>query len=276
MNIRTLATNLVEARWFQVVVATAICLNAAFVAIDSYGLVEKLFPGRNAGAAIEHAFLAVFVLELGLRLAANGLRFFRQPWSVFDALVTLPALVPAWQTLSIARVLRVIRLFRMISVFDSFRNLTTAMVKSAADSVSMAGIILIVLFVSGAIGNGLFGAASPELFGNIGVSMFTFFRAFAFFEALSIAQAIPSHTTLAMAVFMTFYSVMTFLLTNFFVAIAMFHMYVVLQERQDAKKSALEAEAPSETQLLRLEIAELKAMIAELRPEAASTVQVPR
>ena len=45
--------------------------------------------------AADKAILAVFVVEIALRLIAHRLSFFRDPWSVFDFAVVAIALIPA-------------------------------------------------------------------------------------------------------------------------------------------------------------------------------------
>ena len=265
MTLRAKIEALVDAKAFQNTIATIIVLNAVVMAIDTYGAMGRIVPVANASEIIENAFLSVFLVEIALRFFAKGLRFFRDPWSIFDTLVTLPAL--AFQGLSIARVLRVIRLLRMISVFRSFRGLTTAMARSLADAASLVGIMVLITFISSAICVQLFGHASPEQFGNVGAAMFTLFRAFAFFEALSIASSLPGDKTLATAFLTAFYALMVFALSNFFIAIATFYMVSVMAERQAEKNAEGDGEAkPSETEVLRRDIGQIKELLAARFP----------
>lgn len=66
--------------------------------------------------ALDRLLLALFVVELGLRLLAHRSRFFRDPWSVFDLIVVAIGMLPAAESLTALRTLRVLRLLRLISL----------------------------------------------------------------------------------------------------------------------------------------------------------------
>jgi len=53
--------------------------------------------------------LAIFVIEIVLKLVAHGARFFRSGWNVFDFLIVGIALMPATHGLSVLRALRILR-----------------------------------------------------------------------------------------------------------------------------------------------------------------------
>jgi voltage-gated sodium channel len=61
-----------------------------------FGLETSQTVMAAVGAALivlDRLILAIFVVEIGLRLFAHGRRFFGDPWSVFDLAVTGVALV---------------------------------------------------------------------------------------------------------------------------------------------------------------------------------------
>ena len=68
------AISLIKHKYFRNIFDLAILANAVFIALDLDG-------GENA-------FLAVFALEIALKLYAFGVRaFFRKMWNVFDVVV---------------------------------------------------------------------------------------------------------------------------------------------------------------------------------------------
>ncbi len=73
----------------------------------------------------DKAILAIFVVEIALRLIAHRLRYFRDPWNVFDFSVVVIALLPASDSLAVLRALRVLRVLRLVtlvpSIIDSAR-----------------------------------------------------------------------------------------------------------------------------------------------------------
>ena len=62
---------------------------------------------------LDHFILAVFVIEIAARIVVHRWAFFRDPWSVFDFIVVGIALVPATETFSVLRALRVLRVLRL-------------------------------------------------------------------------------------------------------------------------------------------------------------------
>ena len=56
---------------------------------------------------LDRMCLAIFVLELVLKLLVYRLRFFRDGWNIFDFAIVAVSLVPAAQSLSVLRSLRI-------------------------------------------------------------------------------------------------------------------------------------------------------------------------
>jgi voltage-gated sodium channel len=254
------ALRFVDGLPFQLVVACVICANAAFVTVDSYGLVSAWLPGiPDAAQLIDYLFVGFFCCEMALKIVAHRGQFFRNAWNIFDLVVILPSLVPALGVLSVARIFRVIRLLRLVSMFRSFRDLTTAMIRSVADAIGMCGIIVCLNFVFAAVGHAALKDVDPAHFGDIGVAMYTMFRSFTFMEANAVVDALPGDKLFAGVFMFSYFFVMTYLILSFFIAIATFYMYSVMQERYDAQ-----ADEGKELDSLRQDLAEVKAMLRDL------------
>ena len=61
---------------------------------------------------VDIAFITIFTIEIVLKLIADGPRFFKSGWNVFDFLVVAIALVPGNGAFSALRSLRVLRVAR--------------------------------------------------------------------------------------------------------------------------------------------------------------------
>ena len=72
--------------------------------------------------ALHRFALAVFVLEMGLKLAAYRDKFFNSAWNVFDLVVVLVALVPEVGNLSMLRLVRIARALRLVSAYRALNN----------------------------------------------------------------------------------------------------------------------------------------------------------
>ena len=112
------AHRLVTSDAFGNLVVGVIIANAVTIGIQTYAIPGWLHTGIEWADRI---FLAVFVVELALRLAADEFRpqrFFRSGWNVFDFLVVAAAFVPGLSAnstvLRLVRMLRVVRLLRLM------------------------------------------------------------------------------------------------------------------------------------------------------------------
>lgn len=157
---------------FAVIVANAIVLGA-----QTYEAAT-----REQGALLEtlnEVFLAIFVVELALRVGAYGSRpqdFFRSGWNVFDFIVVAAAFAPGLREnstlLRLARLMRVVRLVRLL---PDLRVLLVAVGRSIPPLFSMSVLTLLIIFVFGMVGWTLFGDADPDHWGDIGTAMLNLF-----------------------------------------------------------------------------------------------------
>lgn len=70
----------------------------------------------------DKTILAIFVVEIALRLIAHRFSYFRDPWNVFDFSVVLIALLPASGPLAVLRALRVLRVLRLVTLVPSMKR----------------------------------------------------------------------------------------------------------------------------------------------------------
>ena len=110
----------IESTPTQTVLITLILVNAVILGLETSEAIMARW-GAILRAA-DSAILAVFVIEIGLRLAVWRGSFFRDPWSVFDFIVVGIALIPATGPLAVLRALRVLRVLRLISMLPSMRR----------------------------------------------------------------------------------------------------------------------------------------------------------
>jgi voltage-gated sodium channel len=100
---------------------------------------------KNALDELDTLFLIVFSIEVGVNAYANWfLRFFRNPWSVFDLIVvglSLIGLAPTGLPLSLVLLLRCCRVLR---VFGRFRAVSSIFSALAASAVPLASTFFII------------------------------------------------------------------------------------------------------------------------------------
>jgi voltage-gated sodium channel len=116
-------------------------------------------------ASLNDACLAVFLVELAIRIAAYGRRpqdFFREGWNVFDFVVITAVFLPGLrQNATLLRLVRLLRIMRIISVLPEVRVLLRGMTRSRPPIASMAVLALLLIYLYGMVGWILFGADAP-------------------------------------------------------------------------------------------------------------------
>lgn len=212
--------------------------------------------------AADRAILAVFVVEIALRLAVHRLAFFRDPWSVFDLIVVAIALVPASGPLAVLRALRVLRVLRLITLVPSMKRVVGGLLAALPGLGSVSAIIGLIFYVAAVIATKLFSADFPALFGDLGRSAFTLFQVMTLEGwAMEVVRPTMAVYPLAWVFFLIFILSSTFTLLNLFIAVI---VNAIQQE------NAVEAgSADREIAELRQEIAALHSTLRSARAPAA-------
>jgi voltage-gated sodium channel len=162
---------------FQGLIFGVIVFNALVLGLETYDAIDAAAGGLLA--ALNNACLAVFLVELAIRITAHGRRpqdFFRDRWNVFDFVVITAVFLPGLrQNATLLRLVRLLRIVRIISVLPDVRVLLRGMTRSLPPIASMAVLALLLIYLYGMVGWILFGADDPERWGDLGTSMLSLF-----------------------------------------------------------------------------------------------------
>ncbi|MEQ8367338.1 MAG: ion transporter, partial [Roseicyclus sp.] len=126
--------------------------------------------------ALDTICLAIFVVEIALKLIAHGFRFFRSGWNLFDFVIVGVALVPAAQGLSVLRALRILRVLRVVSAAPRLRRVVEGFVTALPGMGSVFLLMGIIFYIGAVMATKLFAASFPDWFGSIGASLYTLFQ----------------------------------------------------------------------------------------------------
>lgn len=249
----------VESSPIQRVLIALILLNALVLGLESYPELAARWGGLLA--LIDRVILAVFVLEIGVRIAAHRLSYFRDPWSVFDFVVVGIALVPASGPFAVLRALRVLRVMRLISMVPSMRRVATGLLTAIPGLFSVVGIIAVILYVSAVMATKLFGAEFPQWFGTLGESAYTLFQIMTLESwSMAIARPVMEIFPYAWLFFVVYILVSTFTMLNLFIAVV-----VNAMQQEGQREHAGEVMAASGADTLQQEISALRTELHELR-----------
>lgn len=209
---------------------------------------------------LDNLILLVFVLELSLRLVAQGLRLLRDPWGIFDLLVVGIALVPASGPFAVLRALRVLRVLRLVSANPNMRKIVGALLSALPGMGNIAMLLGLIFYVAAVMANQLFGDAFPEWFGSLGASVYTLFQVMTLESwSMGIVRPVMVEFPLAWMFFLPFILIATFMMLNLFIAVIV-NALQTTHEPSEQERAALVREQAlfEELQHLRQDIQALR------------------
>jgi voltage-gated sodium channel len=268
-GLRAACHRLINLHLFQHTIMALIVINAISLGLETD-------PGIMASCGelillLDSVILAVFVIEIVLRLYVHRLQFFRDPWSLFDFVVIAIALIPASGTFSVLRSLRVLRALRILTIVPSMRRVVGALLAAIPGLISIALVLLLIYYVFAVIATNLFGSAFPQWFGSIGASLYTLFQIMTLESwSMGISRPVMEIYPYAWTFFIPFILVATFTMLNLFIAIIVNAMQRFTESETkttvvavDQAREHIEADIQGEMKVLRGEMAELKRLLQD-------------
>lgn len=233
------ARRIAEHRHFQNLTLAVILLTAGVVGVET----DRDLAARHAAlfAAVDAAIQAFFVLEIAIRLLAcwpRLSRFFADGWNVFDLGVVAASLLPQSGTFAmVARLARLLRVTRLVSVFPELRLIVSTMLRSIPSMGHVIMMLALLLYVYGVLGVALFRQRDPEHWGGLGTALLTLFQMLTLEGWVEIQGRVLDDLPWAWVYFASFVFVAVFVVVNLFIA-------VVINNLESAK---LEQQAEADT-----------------------------
>ena len=249
----------VESRPWEAIIVSLIVINAVVL-----GLMTSTQVMAEAGAAltlIDEIILAIFVIEIVVRIIVYRLRFFRDPWSLFDLFIVSIGLVPASHEFTVLRALRILRVLRLISVVPTLRRVVGGLVASLPGMGSIVFLMAIIFYVFSVMATSLYGASFPEWFGSLGASAYSLFQVMTLESwSMGIVRPVMEQHPNAWAFFVPFIMVTTFAVLNLFIGIIVSGMQQDVEAEAVASRGAMMEEQNSiseDVKALRHEVRDL-------------------
>ena len=177
--------------------------------------------GRLLGV-LDQVCLAIFVIELVLKLIVCNWRFPRDGWNIFDFLVVSVSFVPDMGMLSSARILCVLRVFKLISGVKQMWVILSAIMKAIPGIMWSAILLLLFYYVYGIIGTVLFGKVFPDWFGSLGASVYSLFQIMTIESwSMGIARPVIAVFPFAWIYFVSYILITSFVVMNIVVGIVL-------------------------------------------------------
>ncbi len=213
---------------------------------------------------IDNIVIAIFTVEITLRIYAHGWRFWRDGWSLFDFTIVAIALMPATGGFSVLRSLRIIRALRLISTVKSMRRVMGGMLAAIPSMGAVVALLALIFYVAAVMATKLYGQDYPENFGTLGDSFFSLFQVMTL-EGWADNFVIPvmAKHPYAWIFFIIFMLVTTFTVLNLFIGIIVDAMQS--EQKVEERMDRVRDEANFET--IMVELHALRAEIRELKGE---------
>ena len=253
LTLRERARALVESRGFERFIIAVIVVNAIGLGLETSPAIMSLFG--SGIALLDRIAIAIFVVELAIKLFAYRLAFFRNGWNVFDFVIVAVALVPASEGFAVLRALRILRALRLVSVVPSMRKVIAGLFAAIPSIGTVIVMLLLLFYISAVIATKLFGAAFPEWFGTLGVSLYSLFQVMTLESwSMGIVRPVMEVFPWAWAFFVPFILLTSFIVLNLFIGVIV-----------NAMSEAADEEAHSEREEMLIELRALKDEVRGLR-----------
>ncbi|ALO35408.1 cation transporter [Colwellia sp. MT41] len=260
-------SNIDDSKIFQGIVIAVILLSALLIGAKTHNL------SANAIAVLllmDVAVTVFFAIELSIRFFACPEKkyFFKSGWNIFDTVIVIGSLVPSGGSgILLARLLRVFRVLRLISIVPELRLLINALLKAIPRMGYIALLMFVIFYIYAAVGSMFFHEINEVLWGDVSISMLTLFRIATFEDWTDVMYETMIVYPLSWIYYLTFIFLTAFIFLNMMVGTV---LEVMSQEHEKFRaeqhgESAEGGEPASRAQIDNLEkqLQEIKVLLLE-------------
>ena len=249
---------IIEHPRFEQFIIVIIVINAITLGLETNSKVME-----SSGfllSLIDRVILAIFTIEVVVKMFIYRGQFFRDPWRIFDFLIVAISLIPTTDNLSILRSLRILRVLRLISTIPSLKKVVNGLIAALPGMGSISMLLSIVFYVFSVMATKLFGVDFPEWFGSIGASAYSLFQIMTLESwSMGIVRPVMEVFSFAWIFFIAFILCTTFTVLNLFIGI----IVSAMQEGHEDEASAERDNLNKAQQQILLELKEIKEQLAQ-------------
>lgn len=232
------AQSIVDARWFEPWMIGLILFNGVLIGLEtSKEFVEQYDGWLHLGNDV---ILAIFIVEAALKLTAVAPRFslyFGNGWNLFDFTVVALSLLPATGEFAlVARLIRVLRVLRLVSMAPQLRLIVATLVRSIPSMGHVIMLMSIIFYIYAVTGFHLFHEYDAKHWGTLGAALLTLFKIVTLEGWIEILNAVIEAQPWSWIYFVSFILIGTFVMLNLFIAVVINN----LEASKTAELAALE------------------------------------
>ena len=260
-----LAKRIVDSRAFRAIIIAVILFAGVLAGVETSA--AMLVQHGALLHALDVTVLAVFIIEIVLKLAAHGRRpldYFRDGWNVFDFSIVALCLLPVGGPFAaVLRLVRTLRLLRLVTALPKLQLLVGALIKSLS-SMGYVGLLLgLIFYIYAVTGVHLFGQASPEYFGNLRAALLALFQMITLDDWRTMYDSAQSAAPFAAALyFVSFILLGTMIMLNLFIGIVMNSMSEMHDELEEQKQATHPVPALDQLAAIERQLSELRTTLS--------------
>lgn len=169
---------IVKSSTFQTTILGLILMAAVVVGLETYPSISQKYGAILA--QINTLILWAFVVEAAFKMAQHGrhfLRYFKDPWNVFDFSIILVCVLPFHSSFAaVFRLARVIRALRLVTALPKLQLIVNCLLKSLPAMFYVGILLSLTFYVYAVVGVFLFRDNDPIHFRDLPTSLLTLFR----------------------------------------------------------------------------------------------------
>lgn len=254
-----------SSKLFQGAIIAVILLSALLIGAKTHDLSSNTIAIL---ALLDLGVTVFFVIEIVIRYLAypNKKKFFSSGWNIFDTVIVIGSLIPAGGSgVLLARLLRVFRVLRLVSMVPELRLLINALLKAIPRMGYIALLMFVIFYIYAAIGSMFFHQINDVLWGDVSISMLTLFRIATFEDWTDVMYETMTVHPLSWIYYLSFIFLTAFIFLNMMVGTV---LEVMSQEHENYRaeqhgETSEGGEPASRAQIEKLEheLAEIKRLL---------------
>lgn len=255
-------------KFFEAMVIAIIVISALVIGAKTYDETSQI---EQWLLYLDIAVTIFFLIEILIRIAAERslLDFFKKGWNVFDFLIVTASLIPMddSEMVLLARLLRIFRVLRLVSMIPELQMLLGALVKSVPRMGYVVLLMFIIFYIYAALGSFLFHNVDDFLWGNISVAMLTLFRIATFEDWTDVMYATQEVYAWSWVYYLTFIFLTAFIFLNMMIGIVL----DVMQKESALLDLDNEEGDAAQMQGLRRDVRDLRAQLDRMESALAQS-----
>jgi voltage-gated sodium channel len=247
---------------FQGIVITVILLSALLIGARTHDLPQQAIMLL---AFLDACITIFFVIEITIRFLAckEKKKFFRNGWNIFDSAIVIGSLIPTGGSgVLLARLLRVFRVLRLVSMVPELRLLINALLKAIPRMGYIALLMFVIFYIYAAVGSMFFHQINDVLWGDVSISMLTLFRVATFEDWTDVMYETMAVHPMSWIYYLSFIFLTAFIFLNMMVGTV---LEVMSQEHENFRAEAHGETGEGGEPASRAQIEKLEQELAEIK-----------